>query len=82
MAQKDRWLKRWVVPSDSGPGNHIVGQDAEGNYGCDCVGWTRHMPRRDCKHIQKVKDGDALTEAEFTLRLMRPQTTNKRNKGR
>lgn len=23
---------------------------------CSCVGWTRHFPRRDCRHIAKARD--------------------------
>lgn len=41
----DKWVKRWVVPSSSGEGEYIVGQDAEGNYGCSCPGWTRNIIR-------------------------------------
>ena len=62
----DKWVKRWTIPSSRG-GLHIVGQDAEGNYGCDCIGWTRHMPRRDCTHITQVKAGDGRTFSETIM---------------
>ena len=63
--KNDKWVKRWVVPSSSGDGKYIVGQDAEGNWGCSCPAWTRHVPRQDCKHILDVKagGGKSITEA-------------------
>ena len=29
--------------------------DGEQAWECGCIGWTRHIPRRDCKHITKVR---------------------------
>jgi len=58
----DRWLKRWVVASESGPGDYIVGQDAEGNWGCSCPGWTRNVAKfcPDCgSRLGKVGKLDA-----------------------
>jgi predicted nucleic acid-binding Zn finger protein len=52
----DKWVKRWVVPSSSGEGEYIVGQDAEGNYGCSCPGWTRHMYCPKCGSGVKKDD--------------------------
>jgi hypothetical protein len=72
IMKADKWIRRWVASSDSGPGNYIVGQDADGNYGCSCRGWTSHSPRIDCKHIIRCKNGELLTEAEYTVSLMRP----------
>jgi predicted nucleic acid-binding Zn ribbon protein len=43
----DKWVERWAVRSSSG-GNHIIARDTEGNYACDCMGWTRHMYCPDC----------------------------------
>ena len=68
MSMKDdKWIHRWVVPSSSGGGEYIVGQDAEGNWGCSCVGWTRHTPRTDCKHIREVKAGGGQTITEHII---------------
>lgn len=53
----DKWVERWVVPSYSGNGEYIVAKDNEGNWACSCIGWTRHVPRRDCRHIIEVKEG-------------------------
>jgi hypothetical protein len=25
------------------------------HYSCSCLGWTRHTPRRDCRHIEWVR---------------------------
>jgi len=61
----DKWVKRFVVPSSSGGGEYIVSQDRDGNWACSCPGWTRHVPRTDCKHIREVRDyggGETLTE--------------------
>jgi len=71
MAMRDdKWVKRWVVPSSSGNGEYIVGQDKDGNWGCSCIGWTRHVPRRDCKHILEVKAGGGMTITEAVLSRM------------
>lgn len=61
-------LKRWRVKSDTSDRTYtvvIVGVDVELEgmkapypgleWRCGCMGWTRHMPRRDCKHIRHVK---------------------------
>lgn len=68
--KKDRWVSRWCVPSSRGSGQHIVAQDAEGNFACSCIGWTRHVPRRDCRHITEVKEGHWPTEAEAVMQKM------------
>jgi len=57
----DRWRRQWDVPSDSNPAkSYVVSEDWEGNYACSCPAWTRHTPRRDCKHIRRVKEGQYL----------------------
>ena len=54
----DRWRHQWDVPSDSNPAkSYVVSEDWEGNYACSCPAWTRHTPRRDCKHIKRVRQG-------------------------
>lgn len=53
----DKWKTRWKVPSESDPDKeYTVAQDAEGEYGCSCPVWK--FKRRECKHIQAVKDGE------------------------
>ena len=34
---------------------YTVSVTVDGFWSCSCVGWTRHMPRRDCKHIKEKK---------------------------
>lgn len=53
----DKWKVRWKVPSESDPDKvYTVARDAEGQYGCSCPVWK--FRRRECKHIQAVKDGE------------------------
>lgn len=61
----DKWIKRWTVASESGPGVYIVGQDKDGNYGCSCPVWKFH--RKQCKHIQEVLAGRAPTLEDSVL---------------
>ena len=67
MSQEDRWRHKWAVPSSSNDGYYTVAeawdgsgsrQDGNGEgpgLACSCVGWTRHMPRTDCKHCREVR---------------------------
>ena len=52
----DKWVNRWVVPSSSGGGDWIVGQDADGKWGCSCPGWTRHIYCAFCGASLKKDD--------------------------
>lgn len=45
VLKDDKWIARWVVPSSSGGGSYIVGQDKDGNYACSCPGWTRNVAK-------------------------------------
>lgn len=63
----DKWVNRWYVPSSRGGGNHTVSQDKDGNWACSCIGWTRHMPRTDCKHIREVKEGGGQSLSDAVL---------------
>ena len=29
----------------------------DGSFQCSCLGWTRHVPRVDCKHILTAREG-------------------------
>lgn len=49
------WAKRWQVPSGSNNDTYVVGLSETGDYACTCIGWTRHTPRKDCKHIRAIK---------------------------
>lgn len=48
----------WKVQSDSDPNKfYTVGKTADGRWGCNCIGWCRHVPREDCRHIVYAKQG-------------------------
>jgi hypothetical protein len=63
------YRQQFVVPSESGGGDYIVTRYADGpfnneghpEWACACIGWTRHFPRRDCKHILYAQAGGATT---------------------
>lgn len=72
MVNGRRYAQQFVVPSESGGGEYVVTHYAdppfnhEGHpeWACACIGWTRHFPRRDCKHIQYAQSGGATTLGE------------------
>lgn len=67
---------QYRLESESTPGKeYIVTEQDFGafEWQCSCVGWTRHMPRRDCKHIKWVKQHGAVPIDPF-LRLMEKVT--------
>lgn len=35
---------------------NLIQDGALPEWECACIGWTRHLPRRDCKHIALVKE--------------------------
>jgi hypothetical protein len=60
------YLKQWAVDSESSDRTYTVSLcQAPKHYAtehglyyeCSCIGWTRHTPRRDCKHILWVRHG-------------------------
>ena len=67
----DRYVKRWVIPSESSDREYIIALDKDGNYACSCPAWTRHFPRRNCKHITMVLDGFGKTEAEAIMEKLK-----------
>jgi len=64
--------RQFVVPSESSDKEYVVTQFDDPRFdtqhhpewACGCVGWTRHFPRRDCKHILYAKSGGATTFEE------------------
>ena len=51
--------EQWQVPSDSNPDkSYIVSVTDSKEFQCSCPAWTRHMPRKDCKHILRVRRGE------------------------
>lgn len=56
LEPKGQWKYRWEVPSSSTPDTlYIVAMSEHGDWACGCIGWTRHYPRKDCRHITLVK---------------------------
>lgn len=66
MARKDKWVRRWKVESDNGNGTYTVAVDKDDNWGCSCRAWTRTFPRKDCKHIRRVKTSNPSPMATVT----------------
>lgn len=49
------YRQQWQVLSSDGERTYTVSVTVDDVWSCSCVGWTRHMPRRDCKHIKGKK---------------------------
>jgi predicted Zn-ribbon and HTH transcriptional regulator len=47
------YKNKYLAPASNGS-THIVSERRNGDWECDCLGWTRHMPRITCKHISWV----------------------------
>lgn len=50
-------VSQWQVASSTPGKSYVVSLQANGQYQCGCIGWTRHYPREDCKHILVVLGG-------------------------
>ncbi len=49
-------IDRYEVESQSKAGRmYVVSKLRDDSWQCSCIGWTRHMPRRDCQHITWVR---------------------------
>ena len=46
---------QWSVESNSSDRQYTVSEMHTGEFQCSCMGWTRHMPRKDCTHIRQLK---------------------------
>lgn len=56
-------LEVFKIESQSNPGKwYVVSEFDNGEWACGCIGWTRHMPRRDCQHIRWAKAGQLVAE--------------------
>lgn len=52
---------QFAVESESNPERkYVVSRYSDGSWACGCIGWTRHVPRQDCKHIWWVKTHGAV----------------------
>jgi hypothetical protein len=64
VANGRRYHRQYVVPSESSSSEYIVTNYSDGRdpeWACACIGWTRHTPRRDCKHISYARAGGATS---------------------
>ena len=50
------YKRQWDIQSFTDPGKkpYKISERLDGGWECSCPAWTRHMPRGDCKHIDKV----------------------------
>lgn len=60
-----------TVQSDNGPSQYVISRLSSGEFACSCMGWTRHVPRRDCKHISRYKFGQVNVVQPQTVRAGR-----------
>lgn len=52
-----KYMNQWSIPSNSDPTKrYTVSLTYDDEWQCSCLGWTRHVPRRDCTHIKQVKN--------------------------
>ena len=57
------YARQWQVLSSDGKRTYTVSVTVDYAWSCSCVGWTRHMPRKDCKHIKgKKSDGGSCSK--------------------
>ena len=49
------YRRQWQVLSSDGKRTYTVSVTVDYVWSCSCIGWTRHMPRKDCKHIKEKK---------------------------
>ena len=53
------YKKQWDVQG-SARKPYIVSLTMNNDFVCSCPAWTRSTPRKDCKHIKKIKDENAF----------------------
>lgn len=49
-----KYIKKYLIYSQTSKTSHIISKCDDGSYACDCIGWIRHYPRINCKHIIEV----------------------------
>ena len=49
-------LEQFEVESTSKAGKKYTVSKYTDHYACSCIGWTRHVPRKDCRHIEWVRE--------------------------
>jgi hypothetical protein len=72
----DYTIKQWNVPSNSNPNKEYkvsLVRNAltdEVDYQCSCKAWTTGVPRKHCKHIRSVLDGDFDSQPEVNYEIL------------
>jgi len=63
------YRKQWKVQG-SAKDPYTVSVTVDGVWSCSCIGWTRHIPRKDCKHIEgkKAEEGGQPKPARRTVK--------------
>jgi hypothetical protein len=46
-----KYIEKYKVYSETSVHSYIVSKCDDGSYACSCLGWIRHYPRTNCKHI-------------------------------
>jgi hypothetical protein len=67
-SQSVTWVSRWEVNSRTTDKTYVVAQKSDGSWGCACGGWifNKERPRKDCAHIEKVKQVEGVVDATPT----------------
>jgi hypothetical protein len=60
MTTKTGFTVLATVTSDSDLSKHYNVGLKDGQLACSCLGWTRHVPRKDCRHILYFKMGGSV----------------------
>jgi hypothetical protein len=66
MPRKEYRRQLWVR-SDSSERKYVVSENLNGAWECSCMGWCRHTPRTNCKHILRAIDGEGETLTEAVI---------------
>ena len=82
-----KWIKKWIIESESGNGKYTVSLSDENIWGCSCPVWK--FRRQECKHIIRVKLNperykeieDQLPKPEYVLaKVEKPEYDEKNNR--
>jgi hypothetical protein len=78
LEPKGQWEARWECPSDSDPElTYVIAMSQHGEWACGCRGWTMHVPRKDCKHIRRVKQVEPVDTSRQIAPRKQPQPVPK-----
>ena len=80
-----KWIKKWIVESESSNKKYTVSLSDENTWGCSCPVWK--FRRQECKHIIRVKlnperykeINEQLSKPEYVLARVEKPTYDKKN---